>query len=73
MPMQLTTRPSHDDSNCPYCRAGLRRVPGAWLGRDGLECSRCGEFVDFSRPLTEADSDGVVDECDDGFEAPAPR
>ncbi len=51
-----------DATICPYCRSGLRRVPGIWLGRGGFECERCGEFIDFSRELTPADTSGEVDD-----------
>jgi hypothetical protein len=58
--MELTTRTPHDATRCPYCRSALRRVPGHWLGRGQLQCDRCGDFMDFSRPLTAADGDGTV-------------
>ncbi len=57
---------STPDARCPYCRSGLRRVPGMWLGRNGFECDRCGEFIDFSRKLTPADHSGEVDDGDGG-------
>jgi hypothetical protein len=50
-----------DANRCPYCRSSLRRVPGLWLSRSGFECARCGDFIDFSRPLTEADGAGTAD------------
>lgn len=53
---------AHDATSCPYCRSGLRRVPGLWLGRGGFECDRCGEFVDFSRSLGASDDTGTVSE-----------
>ncbi len=53
----------HDAMPCPYCRGWLRRVPGIFLGRSGFECDRCGEFIDFSRELTPADSTGEVDDA----------
>ena len=70
--MELAATFAHDnESKCPYCSSGLRRVPGAWLSHDGFSCGRCGEFVDFSRPLTDADTDGLADEESPGDPAPA--
>jgi tRNA(Ile2) C34 agmatinyltransferase TiaS len=57
--MNLHQRTSHDATKCPYCRSGLRAVPGRWLGRGAFECERCGDFIDFSRPLTTADGSGT--------------
>lgn len=58
-------------TTCPYCQSRLRRVPGMWLNRGGFECERCGEFIDFSRELTEADGSGKADEEDDLADRPA--
>lgn len=54
-----------DANRCPYCSSNLRRVPALWLGHGGFECDRCGDFLDFSRELTDADGTGTVDDADD--------